>query len=128
MVRHMPYDIRCRQCGAHRRARNKNTTHCYKCRLLRNLEFVAEFTRSCQDCKAKFAPISRNDPYCGRCALGRSTNTGTCIFCQEPDTYFIQIGVPVCKECARAPERRRAFIAALQRGLRERKERNNATA
>ena len=122
----MANTIQCADCGTTREARNKNTRYCHHCRLLRNMEFFRKphTHRECSSarCSAKYAPVERDDAYCGSCDLGYSTMRGTCKACSTADAYLIRPGVELCKECARDPKKRLVLIAALRDGQAKRKE------
>lgn len=117
----MGKDVTCCDCSAKRRnAAYSNTRYCKSCRLLRDLTYLADRTKSCDECKATFAPASRRDAYCGKCCFG-SLDVGTCAFCKRSDAELHRQGIPVCCQCLRLPTLRRQIIAGLQRGQRERR-------
>lgn len=113
-------EITCADCGHFRRARNRNTKYCHKCRLLRNLEYHSNTVRLCSHCKAEFAPIDVKDPCCGEHTLGYSTLRGDCRYCNAENAFLARPDVPVCLSCVRKPTLRARLINALQRGQADR--------
>jgi hypothetical protein len=114
--------IACTDCGHHRHRCPSNTKYCRKCRLLRDVEFWADKTRTCRDerCEQSFTPTHRHDAYCGHHQLGQTANLGPCVFCNHERSYRIAPDVNCCERCARDATTRKKLIRALRKGQAQR--------
>jgi hypothetical protein len=120
--------INCRDCGEERTGCPSNTRYCKPCRLLRQLDYWRVRRKNCGDCERQFAPLERSDIYCAAHAGDElRIRSVHCVLCRQ-DGPPVMIGIPVCYICLRSPGRRLELDAALRKGQRLRKERNNATA
>lgn len=110
----LPEHIHCEDCGAHRLTKYKNTKYCHVCRLLRNLKFIGQKTKTCFICDAEFAPIDRNDGMCRACGdLRRSYNVdGKCGLCGREGLLWRK-EIRVCIECLRDPRQRPRLLKGL---------------
>lgn len=117
--------IRCRDCGAERTQCPRNTRYCKACRLLRDILYWEHERRTCIQCRAAFAPIGRSDFHCSACRPGIRGRTVACVFGHGGQQLLT--GIPVCATCLRSPSKRAKLISALERGQRQRQERNDAT-
>lgn len=107
--------IRCATCNSDRDTTHKNTKYCHVCRLASNLLFVGDKQKKCFACGQDFAPLSRNDLFCGKCDRNaRSHNVeGYCAFCEREDQRLMRDEVRICVECSKNPEKRPAFLHAV---------------
>lgn len=107
------HEITCQECGHREETTGKNTIRCATCRLVRNLSWVRNRTAKCWLCKAKYAPIARDDGLCGECAHTPATaKTIDCVFCGGHKRSVAQ-DIAVCGSCARDPLNRRSFLDAV---------------
>lgn len=112
--------ITCGDCGAPYETIRRNTKLCAKCRLLKNLMFLADKKRNCWLCKKEFAPIDSKDVACGDCTYEAQRGGKTeCVFCHEP-RLRVRPDVDVCNSCARDPQFRGRFITGLRKSLKTR--------
>ncbi len=119
-------NITCKDCGTLRRnVQYKNTLTCESCRLLRDLEWIADRTHNCTaaGCNHVFAPARRGDRWCGECSF--SNVAGTCVLCKTEDAELYRPSIPVCLRCVKSPDQRTTLVQALRRGRAARKEANH---
>lgn len=119
----MPQTINCKDCGAPRETKHRNTRYCHVCRLFRNLVFVSRRTAACVSCDGRFAPIKRDDQLCGFCDFLGETHrvTGKCGVCGQK-TELVRREIRVCVPCLKAPDKRQLVIKALNKRRQEQRE------
>lgn len=122
----MAYVITCKACGDKRRAIHKNTTHCVRCGLLRDLLFTKDRRYDCDNnCGRQYTPVATRDPFCGVCSFGCGLY-GHCAACRaDPEPELHRPNVPICVRCLRDPKQRNKIIRALRNGQQERRAANN---
>lgn len=112
--------IYCADCGAERKARNKNTRYCRVCRLGRNIAFLGQRTNTCWMCEERFAPLSANDPMCANCDYkSASATVAECALCHE-QAPRVDHEIAVCIACAKDPKKRPLFARALHKKVKAR--------
>lgn len=108
----------CEECGRPSSSSRKTAKRCSLCRLLNNLMFIGIKTRKCLMCKEVFAPISRDDSFCGQHAIAirKHGTTEACTYCGK-EGACIHENVNVCITCARTVRLRSKFLNALKRKI-----------
>jgi hypothetical protein len=109
------HEKQCADCGASFTSRQPNARYCYLCRLDRNLMFIGERTSECWRCAKRFAPLSRNDRFCGHCYRTGTAHSveGTCVLCHKESPNLLHADVSVCGPCATDPDNRRVLLRAV---------------
>lgn len=109
--------INCADCGAERKARNKNTKYCTTCRLLRDLWFIGPKPYHCQECKQPYSPLRRGDLLCAQCDVFDKelpAQREECRTCGESEYRLLADDIRMCRKCAKKPELRRGLIQRLR--------------
>lgn len=120
---------KCEGCSAPATAKRRNAKYCTVCRLVKNVMFIKDNSKKCWLCESKFAPLERNDVFCGTCDEDAPRgNTGTCSLCQA-EAQLYRDDISVCVPCMKDPEQRPLLLRALRKKQRaRRKEHGHAEA
>lgn len=111
--------INCADCGAERHTRWRNTKYCRPCRILKNLQYLLNWTTKCWVCDAEFAPLSREDRFCPRCDPRPATQEH-CALCDRDDQKLIDREIACCRECAADPKNRKLLLRVLTKKVQAR--------
>ena len=76
------YPITCEECGLPFQAKRVNTKVCALCRILRDMDYMADTKYECWRCQTKFAPVHSKDRACGEHTYKRLAHGETrCAVC-----------------------------------------------
>lgn len=109
--------MRCDDCGTEFESAKSNAKYCRVCRLLRNVIFIGNKTKECWTCGERFAPLDRNDTFCGKCNTVKSVHDakGKCVMCKDSSDQLLHRSARVCRSCAYIPDLRPTLARALKK-------------
>lgn len=114
----MTYSKTCVDCNCHFDAQRNHAKRCALCRAMAGLKFIGTYAeKKCLMCEVKFAPLTRNDAFCGACAVSpASYGEVDCGFCKQPRRRAMA-EINVCNECARVPTYRGKVLRGIQKRI-----------
>lgn len=112
----------CQDCGTRFTTERANAKFCGVCRLLKNLDFINDFTVKCWQCDETMSPLERGDKTCGRCGYApKKHGVAECVQCHEERPQIAK-DVPVCHKCAKHPDHRKWLLRAVRKKVSERQQ------